>query len=118
MSAEFWASIGVSVATAGAGVWAARSARRTPKQERRDDFTAITEQQGKAIVRLEQRVERGEAEVEKQRERIGDQDEAIGWLLNRVRGLVSYIRTNTALEPPAPEPMSERARKYIHHIDG
>ncbi|MGW1492552.1 hypothetical protein [Streptomyces sp. NPDC002402] len=117
MSAEFWASIGVSVATAGAGVWAARSARRTPKQERRDDFTAITEQQGRAITRLEQRVEKGEAEVEKQRERIGDQDEAIGWLLNRVRELVSYIR-KTGLEPPAPAPMGERARKYIHHIDG
>lgn len=116
MSAEFWASIGVSVATAGAGVWAARSARRTPKQERRDDFTAITEQQGKAIVRLEQRVERGEAEVEKQRERIGDQDEAIGWLLHRVRSLVSHIK-KAGLEPPAAEPMSERARHYIHHMD-
>ncbi len=118
MSAEFWASVGMSAVTGVCGVWAARAARRTPKQERRDDFTAITEQQGKAITRLEQRIERGEAEVEKQRERIGDQDEAIGWLLNRVRGLVSYIRINTGLEPPAPAPMSERAAKYIHHIDG
>lgn len=117
MSAEFWASIGVSAATAGAGVWAARSARRTPRQEKRDDFTAITEQQGKAIGRLEKRVEKGEAEAEKQRERISDQDEAIGWLLSRVRILISYIR-ETGLEPPAPAPMSERAAKYIHHIDG
>ena len=116
MSAEFWASIGVSVATAGAGVWAARSARRTPRQEKRDDFTAVTEQQGRAITRLEQRVEKSEAEVEKQRERLSDQDEAIGWLLGRVRGLVSYIR-GTGLEPPAPAPLSERAAKYIHHID-
>lgn len=117
MSPETWASIVVSIATAGAGVWAARSARRTPRQEKRDDFVAVTEQQGKAIVRLEQRVERSEAEAEKQRQRITEQDDAIGWLLNRVRGLVGYIR-QSGLEPPAPDPMSERARQYIHHIDG
>lgn len=107
----------MSAVTGVCGVWAARSARRTPKQERRDDFTAVTEQQGKAIERLERRVEKGEVEAEKQRARISDQDEAIGWLLNRVRGLVGYIRT-AGLEPPAPDPMSERARQYIHHIDG
>jgi hypothetical protein len=116
LSPETVASIGVSLATAGAGVWAARSARRTPKQERRDDFVAVTEQQGKAIERLEKRVELREAEAEKQRQRIADQDEAIGWLLGRVRGLVSYIRRE-GMEPPPPEPMSDRARLYIHHID-
>ncbi|WP_338676395.1 hypothetical protein V1460_28030 [Streptomyces sp. SCSIO 30461] len=116
MSAEFWASIGVYAATAGAGVWAARSARRTPKQERRDDFIAITDQQGKAIERLEKRVQLREAEAEAEAQRIADQDEAIGWLLGRVRGLVLYIR-KAGLEPPAAEPLSERAARYIHHID-
>ena len=116
MNAETWASIGVSIATAGAGVWAARSARRTPRQEKRDDFIAITSQQGAAIERLERRVQLREAEAEKQRQRIADQDEAIGWLLNRVRGLVLHIR-RSGLEPPVPEPLSERARQYIHHID-
>ncbi|MFF8829344.1 hypothetical protein [Streptomyces sp. NPDC015131] len=116
MSPEAWAQIGVTVATAGAGVWAARSARRTPKQERRDDFLAVTEQQGKAIERLERRVELREAEAERQRERISAQDEAIGWLLGRLRQLGTYIRS-TGLEPPPPEPMSDRARQYIHHID-
>ena len=117
MSGEVIASIVVSVLTGLSGVWAARSARRTPQQEKRDDFTAITAQQGVAIERLEKRVQMREAEAEKQRERISDQDEAIGWLLNRVRSLVSYIR-GTGLEPPAPAPLSERAAKYIHHIDG
>lgn len=115
MNPEIAASIAVSALTGLSGVWAARAARRTPRQERRDDFTAVTAQQAAAITRLEQRVELRESEAERQRVRIGDQDEAIGWLLTRVRGLVSYIRT-TGLEPPAPEPMSERARKYIHHI--
>lgn len=116
MSPETIASIVVTALTGLCGVWAARSARRTPRQEKRDDFTAITDQQTKSIERLERRVAAREEEAERQRERIGDQDEAIGWLLNRVRALVSYIRT-TGLEPPAPAPMSERARKYIHHID-
>ncbi|GAA1888509.1 hypothetical protein GCM10009837_07970 [Streptomyces durmitorensis] len=117
MSPEVISSVVVSVLTALCGLWAARSARRTPRQEKRDDFTAITDQQGKAIERLEHRIQVREAEAERQRERISEQDEAIGWLLNRVRGLVGYIR-GTGLEPPAQDPMSERARKYIHHIDG
>lgn len=117
MSPETIASVVVTALTGLCGVWAARSARRTPRQEKRDDFTAVTEQQNKAIERLERRVQLRESEAERQRERIGDQDEAIGWLLGRVRGLVSYIR-DTGLEPPAPAPMSERARKYLHRVDG
>ncbi|MFI1485803.1 hypothetical protein [Streptomyces sp. NPDC020747] len=116
MSPEVIASVAVSVLTAICGLWAARSARRTPRQEKRDDFIAVTDQQGKAIERLEKRIELREAEAEKQRDRIADQDEAIGWLLGRVRGLVSYIR-GTGLEPPAPEPMSERARQYLRNVD-
>lgn len=87
-----------------------------PGQRWCDDFLAITEQQGRAIERLEGRVQRQENEAEKQRERITDQDEAIGWLLHRVRSLVSHIR-KAGMEPPPAEPMSERARRYIHHID-
>lgn len=105
-----------TVATGGLAAWAARSARRTKRQENRDDFLAVTAQQGKAIQRLEKRIELREAEAEKQRERIGDQDEAISWLLARVRGLVGYIR-KTGLEPPVAEPMSERARQYLRNID-
>lgn len=116
MGPELIASIAVSLVTGGSAVWAARAARRTPKQERRDDFTAISEQQGKAIERLEKRIAMREAEAEKQRERITDQDEAIGWLLHRVRSLVSYVR-KAGLEPPVAEPMSERAARFIRNID-
>lgn len=116
MNAETWASIGVSVATAGAGLWAARSARRTPKQERRDDFVAVTEQQGRAIVRLEQRIERGEAEAERQRDQITGQGAAISWLVTDRHSLVGYIR-KAGMEPPAPRPIPPRARPYLDHID-
>lgn len=116
MTMDVWVQAGLAVVAAAGGVVSARSARRTRRQERRDDFLAVTEQQGKAILRLEKRVQSREAEAEKQRVRIGDQDEAIGWLVGRVRGLVGYIR-KTGLEPPAPAPMSERARQYLRNID-
>ena len=116
MTADTWVQAALALIGAGGGVVAARSARRTKRQERRDDFLAITEQQGKAIERLEGRIQRQETEAEKQRERIGDQDEAIGWLLHRLRGLVSYVK-KAGLEPPPADPMSERAARYLRNID-
>lgn len=116
MTVDTWIQAGLALVGAAGGVVAARSARRTKRQEKRDDFLAISTQQGAAIERLEARVQRQETEAEKQRERIGDQDEAIGWLLHRVRSLVSHIK-KAGLEAPSAEPMSERARRYIHHMD-
>ncbi|QCX81289.1 hypothetical protein C9F11_38530 [Streptomyces sp. YIM 121038] len=116
MTVDTWVQAGLAIVGAGGGVVAARSARRTKRQETRDDFLAVTEQQGKALERLEKRIQRQEAEADKQRERIADQDEAIGWLLHRVRSLVSHIRRQ-GTEPPEAEPMSERAARYIRHID-
>ena len=116
MSAEFWASIGVSAATAGAGLWAARSARRTPRQEKRDDLAFATERLDKDIERLEKRDALRGAEVEKLGQRINDQDEAINWMRGRLRDLVGYIRTRGD-EPPAQRPMSERAARVLNGID-
>lgn len=116
MGMDTWVQAGMAAVAAAGGVVSARSARRTKRQEKRDDFLAVTEQQGKAIERLEARVQRQESEAEKQRERITDQDEAISWLLHRVRSLVSHIK-KAGMEPPQAEPMSERAARYIHHID-
>src|SRR5436190_23026932 len=115
MGVDTWIQGGMAVVAAVGGVVSARSARRTKRQEKRDDFLAISTQQGAAIERLEKRVQRQETEADKQRERIGDQDEAIGWLLHRVRSLVSHIK-KAGLEPPPAEAMSERAARYIHHM--
>ncbi|MFE8961723.1 hypothetical protein [Streptomyces iakyrus] len=116
MTVDTWIQAALALVGTTGGVVAARSARRTRRQERRDDFLAVTEQQGKAIERLEKRVAAREAEAEKQRERISDQDEAIGWLLHRLRSVVSHMK-KAGLEPPAAEPMSDRAARYIHHMD-
>lgn len=116
MTVDTWVQAGMAAVAAVGGVVSARSARRTKRQENREDFLAVTQQQGKAIERLEARVQRQENEAEKQRERIGDQDEAIGWLLHRVRSLVAHIK-KAGLEPPQAEPMSDRAARYIRNVD-
>ena len=116
MTVDTWVQAGMAAVAAAGGVVSARAAKRTKRQENRDDFLAVTQQQGKAIERLEARIERQESEAEKQRERISDQDEAISWLLHRVRSLVSHIK-KAGLEPPAAEPMTDRAARYIRHID-
>ncbi|MFJ5967871.1 hypothetical protein [Streptomyces sp. NPDC093060] len=116
MTVDTWIQAGLALVGTAGGVVSARSARRTRRQEKRDDFLAVTEQQGKAIERLEARVQRQEAEADKQRERVADQDEAISWLLHRVRTLVSHMKKG-GMEPPVAEPMSERAARYIRHID-
>lgn len=116
MGVDTWIQAGLALIGTGGGVVAARSARRTKRQENRDDFLAVTTQQGKAIERLEARVQRQENEAEKQRERIGEQDEAIGWLLHRVRSLVSHIK-KAGLEPPPAEPMTEQAARYLRNVD-
>jgi hypothetical protein len=110
------ASILGTVATGGLAAWAARSAKRTKPQERRDDFLAVTTQQGAAIERLERRIQRQEEDADKQRERISEQDEAIGWLLHRVRSLVSHMKKG-GMEPPPAEPMSEPAARYLRNVD-
>lgn len=116
MSPDSIASIAGAVATGGFAVWTARAARRTPRQERRDDFVAVTEQQGKAIERLETRVQQGETKAELQQERLAECDEAIAWLLVRIRDLVSAVRKSGA-EPPAPRPMSPRAAHILERSD-
>ncbi len=116
MTVDTWIQAGLALVGTAGGVVAARSARRTKRQERRDDFIAITDQQGKAIERLEKRIQRQENEAEKQRERISDQDEAISWLLHRLRGLITYVK-KAGMEPPVAEPMSERAARYLRNID-
>ncbi|MEV8475963.1 hypothetical protein [Streptomyces sp. NPDC051173] len=117
MSPETTTSIGVSLATAACGVWAALAARRTPRQERRDDFVVVSEQQGKAIQRLEDRIDRQEAEADRQRERIAAQDVTIDYLHIWVRRLVGHIRGLGQEPPRAPEPVPDEVRTLLRGID-
>lgn len=105
-----------TVATGGLAAWAARSAKRTKSQERRDDFTTVTARMDKNIERLERRIEQQEDESAAQQEQIIGQGAAIGWLVSDRRNLVGYIR-GAGLEPPLARPIPERARPFLDSID-
>lgn len=119
MGAEMWTALsGVAVSglTAFGSVWVAKAGRRTAQQERRDDFTTITQALNEQVTGLKTDLAEQKEETVRQRRRIGDQDLAIGYLLGRLRTLVDFIR-KAGLEPPVAPPMPERVREYIHHID-
>jgi hypothetical protein len=109
MNVDTWVQIGAGTATSVAAAFVGRAARRTRRQENRDDFTAIKDA-------LNDRIDCLKADMDEQRELVGDQAEALSYLVARVRSLVSYIR-KAGLEPPAAPPIPERARDYLHHID-
>lgn len=116
MGVDTWIQAGLALIGTGGGVVAARSARRTKRQERRDDFTAVTDRMEKEIGRQGSRITELEADTAAQQEQITGQGAAISWLVMDRRRLVSYIR-GAGLEPPLPRPIPERARPYLDSLD-
>jgi hypothetical protein len=109
MGVDTWVQAGMAVVGSAGAIVSARAARRTKRQERRDDFTVVTD-------RMEKEIKRQGAALEEQQEQITGQGAAISWLVVDRRGLVSYIR-KAGLEPPLPRPIPERARPYLDSID-
>ncbi|MEU5192744.1 MULTISPECIES: hypothetical protein [Streptomyces] len=109
MTVDTWVQAGLALVGAAGGVVAARSARRTKRQENRDDFTEIKKA-------LNERIDELKVTQAGQQEQLTGQGAAIAWLVTDRRGLVAYIR-GSGLEPPAPRPIPERARPYLEHID-
>lgn len=107
-------AIVVSGVTAAGGFATAVVGRRQPRStSRRDDFKAITDNQSKAIERLERRLDEAEAEAERDRRRIADQDFALRYLASWIRELVAHIRRLGAVPPEPVQPVPEEARPYI-----
>ena len=109
MSVDTWIQAGLAIVGTVGGVVAARSARRTKSQERRDDFTEIKKA-------LNERIDELKVTQTSQQEQITGQGAAISWLVIDRRSLFTYIR-RAGLEPPAPRPIPERARPFLEHID-
>ncbi|MFB7244665.1 hypothetical protein ACFCYX_19655 [Streptomyces populi] len=109
MGVDTWVQAGMAVVAAAGGVVSARSARRTKRQERRDDFTAVTD-------RMEKEIKRQGTALEEQQEQINGQGAAISWLVVDRRGLVSTIR-GAGLKPPPARPIPDRAKPYLDSID-
>lgn len=116
MTVDTWIQAGLALVGTGGGVVAARAARRTKRQEKRDDFTAVKEALNERIDDLKEDVVGQQAQITGQQEQITGQGAAISWLVIDRRSLVSYIR-GRGLEPPAPRPIPERARPYLDSID-
>ncbi|MFM9616880.1 hypothetical protein ACKI14_02820 [Streptomyces turgidiscabies] len=116
MTVDTWVQAGLAIVGAAGGVVAARSARRTKRQEKRDDFTAVKEALNERIDDLKEDVVGQQAQITGQQEQITGQGAAISWLVIDRRSLVNYIR-GRGLEPPAPRPIPERARPYLDSID-
>lgn len=116
MTVDTWVQAGLALVGAGGGVIAARAARRTKRQEKRDDFTVVTDRMEKEIGRQGKRIDELESDTATQQEQITGQGAAISWLVVDRRSLVSYIR-GRGLEPPAPRPIPDRARPYLDSID-
>jgi type II secretory pathway pseudopilin PulG len=98
-----------TIATGGLAAWAARSAKRTKRQENRDDFTEIKKA-------LKEQAAELKADLAVQQDQINGQGAAISWLVIDRRSLVATIR-NAKLKPPVPRPIPDRARPYLDHID-
>jgi hypothetical protein len=119
MSAEAWAAmtaIPVSLATLGGTIYTARAGRRTRGQERRDDFTTVTDRMERELERLSKRVDETELESVQQRARISGQEYTIRYLVGWVRSLVGYVQTSGLEPPPTPQPVPEEVRPYLHDL--
>lgn len=107
-----WSSVVVAVVTAagtvGGTVGVGRAAKRSPRQERRDDFAAVTKRWDKEIERLD-------ARITTQDQTIRGQSSAIAYLSRAFRALDLFTR-ESGLEPPPPPPVPDAARPYLHDI--
>jgi len=116
-NAEMWTAVSggvVGAASAVATFWGGWAARRTRGDRRRDDFSVVTDAMRKEIDRQGQRIDELEQVSDRQEQRLEGAGVAITYLIDRVRGLTSWVRA-AGLEPPAAKPIPERARDFIHH---
>lgn len=117
MSVEMWtaaSSAVVGVASAAAAAWSGRAARKTRRDHRRDDFTVVTDRMEKEIGRQAERLDELEETTTRQAARLEGAGVAITYLIDRVRGLTTWVRA-AGLEPPTAAPIPERAREFINH---
>lgn len=111
-------ALAVAVVTAIGAVTTAVIGRRQPRgQQRRDDFTAVTDRMEKEITRQGQKIDEMEADAERDRARISTQDYALRYIAGWARSLVGYMRQQRLEPPPPPQPIPDEVRPYLHDID-
>ncbi|MEU0992297.1 hypothetical protein [Streptomyces sp. NPDC005953] len=116
MTVETWVQAGMALVGATGGVVAARSARRTRAQERRDDFRVVTDRMNREILRQGNRISELETETEAARLRMVGQDHAIRYLVSWVRGLYAHIRKEGSEPPAPPDRMPPEVEQHLHDL--
>jgi hypothetical protein len=116
MSPDNFITVAATAVTGGFAAWGARSARRTKRQENRDDFTEIKKALNERIDGMKTDLAQQKSDLAGQQEQITGQGAAISWLVVDRRSLVSTIR-NGGLKPPSPRPIPDRARPYLDHVE-
>jgi hypothetical protein len=110
-------ALAVALVTAVGGIATAVVGRRQPRgQQRRDDFTAVTDRLGQHVERLERRIDDQEEEAERDRQRISAQEVTIRYLAGWLRILVGFVRQSRLEPPPPPQPVPDEARPYLHDV--
>jgi hypothetical protein len=109
-------AIPVSLATMAGTIYTARAGRRTRGQEKRDDFAVVTAEMRRELERLGKRLDEQELESASQRARISGQDYTIRYLAGWIRSLVGFVQTSGLEPPPAPQPVPEEVRPYLHDL--
>ncbi|KUN03133.1 hypothetical protein AQI95_24550 [Streptomyces yokosukanensis] len=116
MTVDTWIQAGLALVGTAGGVVSARAARRTKRQEKRDDFTTIKDALNERIDDLKKDITSHQTQITCQQDQITGQGAAISWLVVDRRSLVGYIR-GAGLEPPVARPIPERARPFLDSID-
>lgn len=110
-------ALAVAIVTAAGGTITAVIGRRQPRgQQRRDDFTVVTDRMDREITRQGERIDELEADAERDRARISAQDFALRYIGGWARSLVAYMRQAQLEPPPPPQPIPDEVRPYLHDI--
>ncbi|MFB7112301.1 hypothetical protein [Streptomyces sp. NPDC056291] len=110
-------ALAVAIVTAVGGVATTIVGRRQPRgQQRRDDFTVVTDRMEKELSRQGQKIEELEEDSVQQQARITTQDFAIRYLAGWARSLVGYMRQSQLEPPPPPQPVPEEVRPFLHDV--
>lgn len=109
-------TIVVAAVTAGGTLGVARAARRSPRQERRDDFTLITDSLRRDLTDVKTEMAEQKTQLAEQKRQINDGDELTRWLARWFRACVGVMRESHLEIPPRPQPEPPNAADYLHDI--
>lgn len=111
-----WTTIVVAMVTAGGTTVVGRAARRTPRQERRDDFTLITSNLRTDLTDVKKELAEQKTEQAALKRRADSGDELTRWLARWDRACVGVMRESHLEIPPRPQPEPPNAAEYLHDI--